>query len=240
MSQSPANHGPPISDDLLEDLSAFMDGELDADRSRFLLQRLAHDEALRARWERWQLLSGAMRKTAQPLPTGFPARVMGAIEAAPAVATGFGRRHLRWAGGLAMAASLAVAGLFVFNTARAPHWAPVPKITLGQRTAPEVMPIARTTLATPEPAIQPIQLPIPVRSGVVTAYRQPLRPVLANAPASAQPSRFQPFPEPYAIDPDLAAYLQDKKTGETRDIFTEDAVHQGSDAVRTVSWPAGP
>ncbi|MBS0194449.1 MAG: hypothetical protein JSR34_09395 [Proteobacteria bacterium] len=238
MSSLRDNQGPPLNDDLLEDLSAFMDGELDAQRSRFLLQRLAHDAALRARFERWQLQAGAMRKMAQPLPAGFAERVGRAIDADAAAAASaaprFSRRT-RWAGGLALAASFAVAGLFVFNTARAPHWAPVPKVALDPHAAAEVMPIARTTLPAPEPTIQPIQLPIPVRAGVVTAYRQPLSTTLASAPAPTQ-AKFQPFPQPYAIDPDLAAYLQDRKSGQTRDVFTEDALNQGSDAVRTVSW----
>lgn len=232
---------PATSAELLEELSAFMDGELDAERSRFLLQRLAHDAALRARWERWQLLSGAMRKMAQPLPANFAQRVAAAIEAEPVAAVRSMGGRLRWAGGAALAASLAVAGLFVFNAMHAPQWAPVPKLALDHHPAAEVMPIARTTLPAPEPSIEPIQLPIPVRAGVVTAYRQPLRPVLANAPAAAAAqTKFQPFPQPYAIDPDLAAYLQNRKSGQTRDVFTEDAVHQGSDAVRTVSWPTGP
>ena len=42
-------------DDLLEQLSAWTDGELPADQARFLQRRLDADPALRARWERWQI-----------------------------------------------------------------------------------------------------------------------------------------------------------------------------------------
>lgn len=221
--------------ELLEELSAFMDGELDADRARFLQQRLAHDAALRGRWERWQLLSSVMRRQAQPLPAGFADKVARAIDADSASVAPKHSRALRWAGGTALAASLAVAAVFVFDATHQPQGASQQVATAAAtRDAPApILPIQRTVLPVPEPAVK---LPIPVQSGVVTAFRSPLHPVLLReqAPRAA----FAPFPQPYAVDPELEAYLQRQKAGATRDVFAEDAVnHANDDAVHTVAWP---
>jgi len=224
--------------ELHEDLSAFMDGELEADRARFLQQRLAHDAALRARWERWQLLSSSMRQQAQPLPVGFADRVSRAIDADKAIVVPTRHRALRWAGGTALAASLAVAAVFVFDAAHQPQRAPHPQVAAAAATqaAPTtILPIQRTVLPLPEPVVK---LPIPVQSGVVTAFRSPLQPVLLREQAPR--AVFAPFPQPYAVDPELEAYLQRQKAGSTHDVFAEDAANrssQGNGAVRTVAWP---
>ncbi len=226
---------------LHEDLSAFMDGELDPERARFLQQRLAHDAELRARWERWQLLSSSMRRQAQPLPAGFTARVAHALDVeTPALAATSGRA-MRWGGGVALAASLAVAGVFAFDALYAPHHAVQGQAAQQVAGTPaKIMPIQRTVLQLPDPVVvEPlIKLPIPLESGVVTTYRSPLHPVLLHE----QPQRavFAPFPQPYPIDPELEAYLQRQKTGATRDVFALDATNRansGDGVVRTVAWP---
>jgi len=225
-------------DELHEELSAYMDGELDADRARFLLQRLAHDAALRARWERWQLLSSSLRRQGQPLPAGFAERVARAIDADKAIVAPARSRTLRWAGGTALAASLAVAGVFVFDATHQPQRASPPQVATAAATpaAPAtILPIERTVLPLPEPVVE---LPIPVQSGVVTAFRSPLHTVLLREQAPR--AVFAPFPQPYAVDPELEAYLQRQKTGATHDVFAEDAANragQGNGAVRTVAWP---
>ena len=221
-------------DELHEELSAFMDGELDADRARFLQQRLRHDAALRARWERWQLLSSSMRRQAQPLPAGFVDKVSRAIDADAMAASPRHSRALRWAGGTALAASLAVAGVFVFDATHQPQRASQ-QVAAVRAEPTTILPIERTVLPLAEPVIK---LPIPVQSGMVTAFRSPLHPVLfrEQAPRAA----FDPFPQPYAVDPELEAYLQRQKAGATHDVFAEDAANrssQGNGAVRTVAWP---
>jgi len=211
---------------LHEDLSAFMDGELDNERARFMQQRLSHDSALRARWERWQLVSSSMRRQAQPLPAGFAALDL------PTHGRSTHGRGLRWGGGVALAASLVVAGVFVFDATHQAQHAPQQQVAA---THPVVMPIQRTVLALQEPAVK---LPIPVEAGVVTAFRSPLHPVLLREQAP-RPS-FAPFPQPYAIDPELEAYLQRAKVGANHDVFAGDAANvsgQGSGAVRTVAFP---
>ncbi len=219
---------------LHEELSAFMDGELDADRARFLQQRLRHDADLRARWERWQLLSSSMRRQAQPLPRDFADRVASALDAAAVHAVPVRSRALRWAGGVALAASLSVAGVFVFDAIHQPQ-ANTPQIATTRVEPAAITPIQRTAIALPEPKIE---LPIPVHDGVVTAFRSPLRPMMPRH--RPQPPAFSPFPQPYAIDPELEAYLQRQKSGRGRDVFTQDSVNlpdTGDSAVRTVAWP---
>jgi len=229
---------PAISEDELhEELSAFMDGELDADRAHFLQQRLAHDAALRARWERWQLLSSSMRRQAQPLPAGFADKVSRAIDAEKAIVAPTRSRALRWAGGTALAASLAVAAVFVFDATHQQQRAS-PQVATAAATPAvptTILPIERTVLPLPEPVVK---LPIPVQSGVVTAFRSPLHTVLLREQAPR--AVFAPFPQPYAVDPELEAYLQRQKTGAIHDVFAEDAANrsgQGNGAVRTVAWP---
>ncbi len=225
-----------IEPTLHEELSAFMDGELDAERARFLHHRLSHDAELRARWERWQLLSSSLRRQAQPLPADFADRVARALDADIATAAQPRHRTLRWAGGTALAASLVVAGVFVFD---AMHQRQVPTTQIAAASADPaaILPIQRTILPLPEPVIR---LPIPVQSGVVTAFRSPLRPVMLLA--QSQRATFAPFPQPYPIDPELEAYLQRQKSGSSRDVFANDAANmpdRGDGAVRTVAWPQG-
>ena len=55
----------PPDQKLLEDLCAWIDGELPPDQARFLERRIANEPALQAQVERWQLASASLR--GQPL-----------------------------------------------------------------------------------------------------------------------------------------------------------------------------
>lgn len=107
-----------------EQLSAMMDGALSADETKFLLRRMEHDDALADCWERWQFVGDALRGQADhALPADFSRRVGRAIaddlalatadEASLAVATHGNARSplMRWGGGAALAASVALAAL---------------------------------------------------------------------------------------------------------------------------------
>lgn len=98
---------------IAESLSSLYDGELSADESRFLLRRIAGDAELMDAWSRWSLAAVALkRQTMRPMPSDFAARVAAAIadQAAPRAA-GRGAAVLRWVGGLAVAASVALISL---------------------------------------------------------------------------------------------------------------------------------
>ena len=51
----------PPDQKLLQDLCAWMDGELPADQARFLERRIDIEPALQAQLERWQLASASLR-----------------------------------------------------------------------------------------------------------------------------------------------------------------------------------
>lgn len=111
-----------------ENLSALFDGELEGDAARFALKRLGHDAQWRQACGRWQLCGDVLRGRAQGVaPADFADRVAAAIAAeaaiqrsresvaaAPAEAIRERPRRRRgWFGGAALAASVAVAALFV-------------------------------------------------------------------------------------------------------------------------------
>jgi sigma-E factor negative regulatory protein RseA len=103
-----------MNDTTHEQLSALMDGELPRDELRFLLRRIDGDASLAQRWSRYQIASAVLkRQYVAPLSDGqFAAVVMARLDAgAVAVRQPMAGRLLRWAGGGAIAASVAVLAL---------------------------------------------------------------------------------------------------------------------------------
>ena len=112
--------GPPV-DKILDhnrlQLSALLDGELPPHEARFLLRRLQHDPELAACWDRWNLCGDVLRGRVKVMASnGFSEGVAAALAAEPmpkpitAVADS---RRLRWGGGAALAASVAMIALFL-------------------------------------------------------------------------------------------------------------------------------
>jgi len=100
-----------------EQLSALMDGELARDQVRFLLRGVEHESDLARRWSSYHLISATLKRefVTVALPVTFAAGVLDRLDAeAP---TGATRRHglgaLRWVGGGAIAAAVAVVALVV-------------------------------------------------------------------------------------------------------------------------------
>ncbi len=99
-----------------EQLSALMDGELARDQVRFLLRGVEHESDLARRWSSYHLISATLKRefVAVALPATFAAGVLDRLDVAPA---GASRRHglgaLRWVGGGAIAAAVAVVALVV-------------------------------------------------------------------------------------------------------------------------------
>lgn len=113
-----------MTETLKQDLSELIDGELPPDRAAFLLRRLGHDDELQGVWTRWHLAQAGLRRAPQRLlPEDFAATVGKALadEAVPAT-----RRMspvLRWVGGGAVAASVALAALLLMPTGPSPGMA---------------------------------------------------------------------------------------------------------------------
>ena len=91
---------------ILDQLSAWMDGELPANEARFLQRRLRSDAALREQWERWQLASACLRRhPVRLMDPDLGARVAAATAGADNAVTA---RRPRWAW-LASAAAVVLA-----------------------------------------------------------------------------------------------------------------------------------
>jgi len=104
-----------MNDTTNEQLSALLDGELPRDETRFLLRRLDNDPELARRWSRYQVASAVLRQQfVSSLPNdAFVAGVMLRLDERTAVtrSQSVGGRVLRWAGGGAIAAAVAVFAL---------------------------------------------------------------------------------------------------------------------------------
>jgi sigma-E factor negative regulatory protein RseA len=109
-----------MSDEIREQLSALMDGELPRDQVRFLLRRIDGDAQLVQTWERYQLASNVLGRRAATLPLreDFAQILMQRLDTG---STGIGLRVLRWAGGGAIAAAVAVFALVSTRPAIGPE-----------------------------------------------------------------------------------------------------------------------
>lgn len=146
-----------------QQLSALVDGELNADESRFLLRRLAHDEELAGCHERWQLCGDVLRGAASaPAPLDFAARVRSAIADEPAPQAQPSPRSAarwRWGGGAAIAASVAAIALFMARE-RLPETASPASAVPVYATTAQVPALAQPPAAPKTPA-----LPAPANPG---------------------------------------------------------------------------
>lgn len=121
-----------VPDDIAEQLSAYMDGELPEAEARFLRRRLEHDADLRATWARMQLASQCLRgQPCHVLDEGFAERVAQGI--AGSVPGRSRRPLLRWA----MAASVAALALLMAPKLLPPSPTPEPA-TIAEVPAPGV------------------------------------------------------------------------------------------------------
>jgi sigma-E factor negative regulatory protein RseA len=100
-----------MNNDVKEQLSALMDGELSRDETRFLMRRLDADTQLAKTWSNYQIASDVLKKRfATPMRADFAASVMQVIDVERQAAASRGG-WMRWAGGGAIAAAVAVFAL---------------------------------------------------------------------------------------------------------------------------------
>jgi sigma-E factor negative regulatory protein RseA len=107
-----------IAGSLGEQLSALMDGELAHDQVRFLLRGVETQPDLARRWSNYQLVSATLKRDyiAVALPANFASGVLDRLDAEAIVASNPALRRrglgaLRWVGGGAIAAAVAVVAL---------------------------------------------------------------------------------------------------------------------------------
>jgi sigma-E factor negative regulatory protein RseA len=175
-----------------EQISALMDGELERDETRFLLKRLPGDHALGARWSRYHVARQALRRQhIAAMTPGFAEAVMAKIDAGPqALEQRAVVNWLRWGAGGAIAASVAVAALVVTRPTGEP--------------APGVGPsFARTTAQQGAPI--PVA-PVAASNSYPGDFRPPL--LAPNAPVDASPvSLGTDISQPMTVDPRMQSYL---------------------------------
>ncbi|MBS0583521.1 MAG: sigma-E factor negative regulatory protein [Proteobacteria bacterium] len=109
-----------MADSLGEQLSALMDGELARDQVRFLLRGVEAQSDLARRWSNYHLVSATLKRecVAVVLPADFADGVIARLDADVAVTAVHSSRRvgfgvLRWVGGGAIAAAVAVVALTV-------------------------------------------------------------------------------------------------------------------------------
>ena len=172
-----------------EQLSALMDGELERDQTRFLLKRLATDSELPLRWERYHVARQTIRRHELVLASGFADAVMARLDLEPALHVRGTHAWLRWGAGGAIAASVAVAALVLTRPALEPDVAPGASVTRVTTVAGTAI-AATTVAATRAPG----------------TFQPPL--LAPNAPVETAPVSFgTDLVEPAAIEPRMQSYL---------------------------------
>ncbi|MBN8426639.1 MAG: sigma-E factor negative regulatory protein [Xanthomonadales bacterium] len=106
-----------MNNELNEQISALTDGELEADPARFLARRISNDPALSETWTRYHLIGNCLRgEVCPPLRKDFSDAIWASIDqeaAESSLRSAWLGRALRWTGGTAVAASVAVAALMM-------------------------------------------------------------------------------------------------------------------------------
>jgi sigma-E factor negative regulatory protein RseA len=129
------------ADEFRQQLSALLDGELERDRARFLIKRLQGDVELSGVWQRWHVAGDCLRGHAiAPLRRDFVERIQLALQAEARPGRSHAGTMLKWTGGFAVAASVALAALLAVNPASNPAAPGVALMAAQQPGAAEVAP----------------------------------------------------------------------------------------------------
>ena len=172
-----------------EHLSAFMDGELGRDESRFLLRRAEGDDVLAGRWMRYHIARYVLRR--QPvlaIRADFSSAILARLDAEAVAETGR-VQWLRWGSGGAIAAAVAVAALMVTKPTTEPEVAtPIAASTAPQR-ATQIAAPALAQIAAASPVLQ--------------------TPLVPNSPIQTQAASFGSdlSEQPVTYDPRLQSYV---------------------------------
>ena len=178
-----------MSQQFEEQLSAFMDGELGRDETRFLLRRTETDGRLAERWTRYHVVRQALRRQEiVVLRADFSSVVMTRLGAEQMPQAGR-NPWLRWGSGGAIAAAVAVAALMVTRPTEQTALAPVAATTNPARTLQAVPTTpAPTEIASTNPALQ--------------------APLVPNSPIQTTAASFgTDLAEPAGFDPRTQSYV---------------------------------
>ena len=172
-----------------EELSAFMDGELGRDETRFLLKRVEGDGQAVRRWARYHLVRQTLRRQdVVALRADFASSLMARLdaEALPSRTNPW----LRWGSGGAIAAAVAVTALMITKPA----------------TEPELVPAATTASTTNPP--RPAAALSPAPSQVASTSPGLSAALVPNSPIQTTAASFgADFSQPAGFDPRLESYV---------------------------------
>ncbi len=175
-----------MKQEIQEQLSALMDGQLARDEARFVLKRVGSDTQMVACWTRYHVTRQVLRR--QPL---YPTHLKLAANVMQAIANDVPLRArgpwLRWASGGAIAASVAVAALMVSH--------PTGDAPLENSSA---VVGGNASSASPTPSI----------AAAASSPAEFQTPLLQGAPSQMAAIRSEGDPaEPVSFDPHLQSYL---------------------------------
>lgn len=168
-----------MSEQIREQISAFLDGELPGSEAELLLKRLTRDADLRESFGRYALIGEALRKADRsPLRRGFAAGVAAAIDggglpaSAPAAAQTRSARWWRPVAGAAVAASVAaVAVVALQQRAVSPALRGGAPVALSARNAARpAEALSYTVPAAVVPTAAPVQTPAMLPAARLTSY----------------------------------------------------------------------
>jgi sigma-E factor negative regulatory protein RseA len=181
-----------MSQQFEEQLSAFMDGELGRDETRFVLRRAESDSRLAARWSRYHVARQALRRQEiVAIRVDFASSIMAQLEAESAPQSAR-TPWLRWGSGGAIAAAVAVAALMVTRPAEQPSPTPIAAATNPAR-APQV-----ATITAPSASNNAVAAANP-------AFQAPLVP---NSPIQTTAAALSTdVTEPVGFDPRMQSYV---------------------------------
>ena len=176
-----------MSQQIREQLSALMDGELPRDETAFLLRRMGHERDLGRCWSSYHMCRQVLRRQElSVLRENFAGSILSVIEQEPVLQSNRSGRWMRWASGGAIAASVAALALV--------YGGPQIDSVYGPSAEP---------LAIGSGNAEPTTIPSALRT---SEFRPPmLSPVLDVQPASASSSGYAAPATP--IDPRLQSYL---------------------------------
>jgi negative regulator of sigma E activity len=123
-----------MTDDINDQISAFIDDELSEQESAFLVRRFEHNPAARNRAMRYTVIGSAMRgELLQPDPDVLRRRIAAAMAGVPQTAAAVPRQNQRWSFGFAkplvgvgIAASVALVALVGLRSLNEARFAPAP------------------------------------------------------------------------------------------------------------------
>lgn len=108
-----------MRDKIKEQISALVDGELDANERPLLIKQIEIDESLKADWERYHLISDVLKgQLSHRADSGFAERMRASVEKEPVVQVPRSRKLLqspvlKYIAGIGIAASVATVAVLV-------------------------------------------------------------------------------------------------------------------------------